>query len=85
MRTIALAAVVLLANVDPVATRKTDAFDAPFTISVEEAAKASGRHEAHAAPADAAVVYTCLMHPEVTSTKPGKCPKCGMTLVVRKK
>ncbi|MEP6956641.1 MAG: heavy metal-binding domain-containing protein, partial [Chthoniobacterales bacterium] len=25
--------------------------------------------------------YTCRMHPEVKSMKPGKCPKCGMTLV----
>ncbi|SPZ92614.1 Cation efflux system protein CusB precursor [Sphingobacterium multivorum] len=24
--------------------------------------------------------YTCPMHPEVTSNKPGKCPKCGMEL-----
>ncbi|WP_211233376.1 heavy metal-binding domain-containing protein [Pontibacter actiniarum] len=24
------------------------------------------------------------MHPEVQSTKPGKCPKCGMTLVKQK-
>ena len=24
--------------------------------------------------------YECPMHPEVTSKKPGKCPKCGMTL-----
>ena len=24
--------------------------------------------------------YTCPMHPEVTSIKPGKCPKCGMAL-----
>lgn len=31
----------------------------------------------------AQVVYTCPMHPEVTSDKPGKCPKCGMTLVVK--
>ncbi|MEP6673738.1 MAG: DUF6799 domain-containing protein [Ferruginibacter sp.] len=29
----------------------------------------------------AAIVYTCPMHPEVTSDKPGKCPKCGMALV----
>lgn len=25
--------------------------------------------------------YSCPMHPEVVSTKPGKCRKCGMTLV----
>ena len=25
-------------------------------------------------------VYTCPMHPEVTSDKPGKCLKCGMNL-----
>jgi hypothetical protein len=32
----------------------------------------------------AKVVYTCPMHPEVTSDKPGKCPKCGMDLVKKK-
>ena len=31
-----------------------------------------------------AMVYTCPMHPEVTSDKPGKCPKCGMDLVEEK-
>ena len=30
---------------------------------------------------DASAMYVCPMHPEVTSTKPGKCPKCGMALV----
>lgn len=31
-----------------------------------------------------AAVYTCPMHPEVTSDKPGKCPKCKMDLVLKK-
>ena len=30
---------------------------------------------------NAAIVYTCPMHPEVTSDKAGKCSKCGMDLV----
>ena len=29
--------------------------------------------------------YTCPMHPEVRSNKPGKCPKCGMDLVPTKR
>lgn len=29
-------------------------------------------------------IYTCPMHPDVQSTKPGNCPKCGMKLVVQK-
>ena len=28
--------------------------------------------------------YTCPMHSDVVSDKPGKCPKCGMTLVAKK-
>lgn len=28
--------------------------------------------------------YTCPMHSEVVSDKPGNCPKCGMTLVEKK-
>jgi heavy metal-binding protein len=28
--------------------------------------------------------YTCVMHPEVVMDHPGKCPKCGMTLVPMK-
>ncbi len=37
-----------------------------------------------AATTQAATLYTCTMHPEVVSDKPGNCPKCGMKLVVRK-
>lgn len=29
------------------------------------------------------MTYTCPMHPEIISDKPGKCPKCGMALVLQ--
>lgn len=29
--------------------------------------------------------YICPMHPEVTQEKPGRCPKCGMRLVLESK
>ena len=28
-----------------------------------------------------AATYSCPMHPEVRQSSPGRCPKCGMTLV----
>ena len=31
----------------------------------------------------AGTFYTCPMHPEVRSERPGKCPKCGMDLVAK--
>ena len=34
-----------------------------------------------AAKATMVVYYTCPMHTDYRSDKPGKCPKCGMTLV----
>ncbi|MBP7654877.1 hypothetical protein KA977_15765 [Candidatus Dependentiae bacterium] len=27
--------------------------------------------------------FTCPMHPEVVRDRPGKCPKCGMELVLK--
>lgn len=49
-------------------------------------ASALAQHEQHGAQHPNVAkntVYTCPMHPEVTSDKPGKCPKCGMALVVK--
>jgi hypothetical protein len=48
-------------------------------------AEPPGTSQAAQSPAPAgAVIYTCPMHPEVTSPAPGRCPKCGMKLVPRK-
>ena len=52
--------------------------DPPQPEDVDKATGRVGR------PASAAAVYTCTMHPEVVRDKPGKCPKCGMKLVVKK-
>ena len=41
-----------------------------------------GQHQMSSPTAGAAAAtYVCPMHPEVTSTAPGKCPKCKMNLV----
>lgn len=37
--------------------------------------------EAASAAEKKVLYWTCAMHPEVKADKPGKCPKCGMTLV----
>ena len=36
-----------------------------------------------AAGDEAGIEWTCSMHPEVAEPKPGRCPKCGMTLKER--
>jgi hypothetical protein len=50
---------------------------APF-LHIHPMETAGDGHAGHGAPAAAA--YSCPMHPEVTSDKPGVCPKCNMKL-----
>ena len=50
-------------------------------------ASAALAQQPEAGPSSAAAMhqhYTCVMHPEIVSDKPGKCPKCGMELVPMK-
>lgn len=44
----------------------------------------SATHEHNGEPApteEAAVIWTCSMHPQIKMDKPGKCPLCGMDLI----
>lgn len=76
-----------MGSVNPSGTLTADELDVAIAASAAEVAR-SREGEAHVhpgrqsmPPAPAAVVYTCPMHTEVTSSKPGTCPKCGMALV----
>lgn len=53
-----------------------------FTVSTMQAQEKKHddtKHE-HMDMAKDKTMYTCSMHPEVKSDKPGECPKCGMEL-----
>lgn len=51
--------------------------------AVEEPAGETETTVVEEEPALEGAVYTCPMHPEVTSDEPGECPKCGMDLVIK--
>ena len=51
-------------------------------LPVIQSALASTALDAGAAEQDLSKRYGCPMHPEISQAIPGKCPKCGMTLVV---
>src|SRR5688572_26105151 len=61
-----------------------------FVVSLMVVALAAGaigwfaaRHQhldSPSAGADTGKLYSCSMHPQVRSNKPGKCPICGMDL-----
>jgi hypothetical protein len=51
----------------------------PGWAGLAEAAPATDAHAGHQHEAS----YTCPMHPDVISERPGQCPRCGMNLVKR--
>lgn len=73
---------------EPVETEMKKTSDEMKKLSDELKAKsdaAKSTEKPSAAPAQPpqpkTAYWTCLMHPEIHSDKPGQCPKCGMTLV----
>jgi Heavy metal binding domain len=78
-------------------TKVTDQPNAPSAAKVEQEKKAlademkktSGEMEKTSKELEKkaeqtkpqAFYYTCVMHPEIHQDQPGKCPKCGMTLI----
>ena len=54
--------------------------DGMRTDSTKETPSPPHHHESQAASSMSARRYTCPMDPEVVSSKPGSCPKCGMAL-----
>lgn len=65
--------------------RHVDAGRGPEAYQEPDEAHPPGAGTQHHDHGPAETVYVCPMHPEVTSKTPGTCPKCGMTLVERRK
>ena len=61
------------------------AFSGPAVLACGPSSSCCASHGNHGGggstpKASQHITHTCPMHPEVTSDKPGKCPKCGMFL-----
>jgi len=60
----------------------------PHQHGTAKAPEANAHHPTAApdskVPGAESATYVCPMHPEVTSDRPGTCPKCGMKLVLEK-
>ncbi len=50
-------------------------------LAITLAAQSPSPTPANAAPVEAPVEFVCPMHPDVHSSQPGFCPRCGMKLV----
>ena len=60
----------------------------PLLIILAGGLNACGSKPVEQKPAEAVEAkpetrYECPMHPDVNQAEPGKCPKCGMQLVVK--
>ena len=60
------------------------AFAILFTASTTTFAQTKKSTSNKSQKTKVATKYTCVMHPEVVQSKPGKCPKCGMKLTTVK-
>lgn len=52
-----------------------------FTLVACSGSSNNGTEKQNTQQSDQQFYYTCSMHPEIHTDKPGKCPKCGMELV----
>jgi len=53
----------------------------PAMLRMMNMAPQGGDEHGHEHGHEEASAYTCPMHPEIRSSTPGRCPKCGMDLV----
>ncbi|HEV2880164.1 MAG TPA: SCO family protein [Pyrinomonadaceae bacterium] len=85
-RKLAFALVALIVFVLAPAMSGASTTHARHNHSHEHAATATAQSPRRQQPQQrAAVTYVCPMHADVTSSKPGRCPECGMDLKVLKK
>lgn len=55
----------------------------PTTSAAASDSDAHAGHDHAAGASEEAPVYTCSMHPQIERPVPGKCPLCGMDLILR--